>query len=311
MVDREAVTLVERTARLCRHSVLVAPAVLYEAAQTSAGPLRSALLEVMCRPTWKRLMPDAYSQAEELKSEVQRLRPEWLRRPPERVQYKRLRHDWRRVRGGAWDRARNSPEQVRLLQLGTLQMARKQAYELRSDALAWTPKWRTAPLTKVLAALPSPRPGWNGEFVEAWRAAALHVWENDLRTPEHPCHDWLEGEIRLDLMLRDETSAVRFWLHDVDLLHMPRHWLVWAFEFLQRQHKVSDGTPGDAQLANYLIEADVVVSADRLFVTIADRCRTDAPIPVADAVLVPGGAGAVEKVLELLRNPPPARHNAP
>lgn len=62
---------------------------------------------------------------------------------------------------------------------------------------------------------------------------------------------------------------------------MPRFWLRWAFEHLRLFHKVTDGTPGDAQLATYLLEADVVVSADKNFLRITDAVRPYARFSMA------------------------------
>jgi hypothetical protein len=67
---------------------------------------------------------------------------------------------------------------------------------------------------------------------------------------------------------------------------MPRHWLWWAFEFLQRHHRVTDGTPADAQFGSYLVEADLMLTADKVLVNIAERCRKDAPFTIADSRLV-------------------------
>jgi len=116
----------------------------------------------------------------------------------------------------------------------------------------------------------------------------------------HPTFDWIDGELNIELMLAQSASLVKFWLHDVDAQRMPRHWLRWAFEFLQRLHRVTGGTPVDAQLGTYLLDADLLLSADKILVNIAGRCRQDAPFPIAASKIVPSAAGAVASVLELL-----------
>ncbi len=300
IVDADAVGPVQRAARTSRNSIVVAPAVLFEAAHTGDPALRDALLLAMARPAWKRLMPEAYSEAEEVKGEVRRLRPEWLRRQPDLTMFKRIRYDWIRSHGGLWDRIRDDAEMLQRHDKGMLQRARDQAQALRDEARSWSPKWRTATLTKTMGSPSRPQPGWNGQPVEAWRFDGMNVFTTAVTTPGHPMIDWLGSEVEIELMLSQSASLVKFWLHEVELRRMPRHWLRWAFEFLQRLHRVTAGTPADAQLGTYLVDADLMLSADKVLVGIADRCRRDAPFAVAESRLVAGAAGAVASVLEAL-----------
>lgn len=285
IVDAGALPAIQHAARRSRNVIVVAPAVLYEAAQTRNEAIRDRLLAAMASRVWKRLMPEAYSEAEELKAEVRRLRPEWVRPNPDLTLFKRVRHDWMRAQGGLWDRIRDDAELLQQTQAGMLKRAREQARELRDDAMAWADKWRTANLTKTMASFAAPLPGWNGQPVEPWRVDGLNVFKVSVQTPGHPAIDWLDGELDLELMLFQSASLTTFWLHDVEAVHMPRHWLRWAFEFMQRLHKVTDGTPGDTQLGTYLVDADVFLSADKVFVAIAEKCRADAPFCIAEARL--------------------------
>lgn len=43
------------------------------------------------------------------------------------------------------------------------------------------------------------------------------------------------------------------------------------------------------------------VSANKVMVRIAEKCREDAPLPVGASLLVPAGVGCLEAVLEQLR----------
>jgi hypothetical protein len=299
IVDAGALPDVQRAARRSRHTVVVAPAVLYEAAHCGNGALRDRLLSAMALPVWKRLMPEAYSMAEELRSEVKRVRPEWLRPHPDTTVFNKVRHDWTRSRGGVWERIKGEANLLRRHDAPMLQRAREQAHALRDDALEWSPKWRTATLTKTLGGFSAPRPGWNGEPVEPWRVDGLNVFIESMDTPGHPLIDWLGGELDLDLMLFQSAALTKFWLHEVETIYMRRHWLYWAFEFLQRQYKVSDGTPGDAQLGTYLLDVDMMLSADKVFVRIAEKCREDAPFAIAEPMLC-GHGDAVLQVLGVL-----------
>ena len=84
---------------------------------------------------------------------------------------------------------------------------------------------------------------------------------------------------------------------------MPWFWLRWAFQYYQSFYKVTGGTPGDAQLATYLSEADVVVSADKNFLRIADAVRPYAPVPIAKTKLVAADKKGVTETLEFLQTP--------
>lgn len=300
VVDADAVPALRKAVRKSRHRIVVPPAVLYEAAQTRDAALRDALLAAIADRTWKRLMPEAYSMAEEFKSEVRRLRIDWLHKRPSLQAFKRLRQDWVRSRLGAWDRVLDDPGVLQPHYSETRQTARNQAYLHRQHARSWPSKLGTAPLAEILGAPASSQPGWNGQPVEAWRLDAQNVFSQALKTPGHPTFDWIEGEVNVELMLSKSASYMKFWLHDVDLLQMRRHWLWWAFEFLQRQHRITDGTPVDAQLGSYLVEADLMLTADKLLANIAERCRGDAPFGMAESRFV-APAEAVHTVIDILK----------
>lgn len=138
-VDAGAIPALGNAARKSRHTVVIAPATLYEAAYTSETSVRNALLAAMTKPWWKRLMPEAYSEAEEFKTEARRLRSDWLRAHPDLALFKRVRYDWLRAKGGLWDRILDD---AKLLQKyeedsGDRRRARDQAYQMRDEAMSW------------------------------------------------------------------------------------------------------------------------------------------------------------------------------
>ena len=290
--------------RRSRHVVVMSPAVLYEAAKTGNVAVRDKLLSAMTLPAWKRMMPEAYCEAEEIRAEVRRIRPEWLKPKPDLAWFNHVRYDWTRAKGGNWDRVKNHPELLERVEDGVTARSREQAYLHREDSADWSPKWRTASLMKTVGEPATPIRGWNGTPVELWRLAALTVFSHSLQFQEHhPYLDWLGGDIELNMMLFQSESLAKFWLHEVETVRMPRHWLRWAFEFLQRQYAVSDGTPVDAQLGTYLVEVDLFLSADKTMVRIAEKCRADAPFRLAESLRVPGGDACVDAVLSHLRTP--------
>lgn len=302
LIDGDGVAELRNAVRRSKHSLVVAPALLFEATRTTDKRVRTSLITAMIDRTWKRLMPEAFSEAEEFKCEVRRLRPEWLRAHADLVRFKRFRFDWRRSQGGVWDRILADVDRLQRLEQasGMLKAARLQSREHRGDAMAWSPKWKTTPLRTIRAVLPDGLPGWDGTPVEPWRFDAWNVLLRELHTPNHPAIDWIEGDIDIPRLLSSHESHVKFWLHDVDLVRMPRYWLRWAFEFLQRQHRITDGSPVDCQIGTYLLDVDLMLSADKLFVSMAERCRSDAPFAMAESKKVPGGPPCVESVLAVI-----------
>jgi len=305
IVDHGALGAVQQAARRSRHKIIIAPAVVYEALRTGNPRLRDSMVAAMTLPLWKRLMPEAFSEAEEIKAEVERLQPAWLRRPKDQVMYRRLRHDWARSRGGFWDRVRHDTtrEFQRIDDSRMLQVARTSARKAREAALSMPAHWRDAALGAMLASPVDPTPGWDGSPVELWRVEAHSYFEQALTMPQHPYIDWLEGEVNLPMMMLQKQERTRFWFHDVDPMRMPRHWLRSAFEFQQQFHKITDGTPGDCQLGTYLVDVDVMLSADKNFVRFAERCRLEAPFFVGSSVVVPGDPSAIEALLTELAKP--------
>ena len=205
LVDEGSIGEIDLVVRRGRSAVVVAPAVLFEAAHTKDSALRNRILVAMTRPSWKRLMPEAYSEAEELRTELRRLRPEWLRPIPNLTLGKRLKHDWLRRRGGLWDRIIGEAELLQRHDAFILARARAQAHELRKDAKGLPVKWEIATLTKTMGSLPEPLDGWNGLPVEAWRFDAMNVFATAIRTSGHPAIDWIDGDI--DIQMMESQSA--------------------------------------------------------------------------------------------------------
>jgi len=290
--------------------ILVAPSTVYETLRMTDSDLRNKVISFMADKAWIRLMPEAFSECEELKNEIRRVRPDWLRGKPDLVMYKRLRFDWRRSNGGFWSRVLAMPEAelAALNALGdaeTLDQARRASVRSREHALTLSQKEGSVRLNKVRGRDPDELPGCGDDDIDFWRLTARSVFkklfeEYVLRGFRHGYLDWLEGEVDIASVLADPVSFNRFWLYDSELEALPRFWLRGAFDFLQVWHKVNDGTPCDSQLGTYLPEADIVVSADKNFVKFVTRCSDEGPIRVAKGYRIQGGSEGVEDLLALL-----------
>jgi hypothetical protein len=294
----------KRAARAGAKRIVVAPSTLYEALRINNPETRARRAKFITDLAWKRLMPEAYSESQELLMEIKRLRPQWLKSKQNRGIVQRFRHDWGRTKDGFWARARRSPDREAgyITQWGDehLEAARKHADAQRKIFRESTFE-PTVPLTDVVA-IPLDRPaGYEGDKIEAWRFTGWTSTDHALKTAGHPYLDWLSADVDFKALFRDEASWLRFWLYEIELSRMPRFWLRWAFEHLQLFHKVTAGTPGDVQLATYLLEADVVVSADKNFLRITDAVRPYAQFPLAKTKLVTAELRGVIETLEFVQ----------
>lgn len=256
-------------------------------------------------------MPEAFSEAEELKAEIRRLRPEWLLSRPRLAEFNRYRYDWLRKTGGFWSRARYDADReathVSCLDGGTLEKARDWAYCARQGTVGLNQRNADVPLNELLAKPAQAEPGWDGDSVEYWRWASLYPFRALLHdfvrgSTSHAYAQWLGYEVDWVAMYSDSASLNRFWLYDVRAAVLRRFWIRSAFEFLQQWHKVSNGTPCDSQLSTYLVESDFVVSADKNFIRFVERCRKEAPFPIARPYCLSSGKAGIADFLKHLES---------
>jgi hypothetical protein len=101
--------------------------------------------------------------------------------------------------------------------------------------------------------------------------------------------------------LLQSADWVEFWLHLVSDRALPRQWIRWGHNFAQRFRKVTPGSGGDNQLFTYLVEAYLVITADKAFLDILEECRPYAPCSLPFGSLVPAGLLGASAVLAILR----------
>lgn len=285
----------------CR--IQVAPGVVYEALRLQDIPVRNRLIALMTFRRFERLMPEAYSEALEIVEEIRRLRPQWLSANPNETFFNRARNDWSRRMGGFWVRCAENPDleaqRVRALEGELLEDATKQIRGARKQMAE--NGWKSnPPMDKTLASLPRATPGWSGEPVEAWRVESLVGITYALSRQGNPYREWICPFVEVDGGLLHTPDWVEFWLHRAEPQKLPRQWMRWGHSFAQRFRRVSKGSGGDNQLFSYLVETDLVISADKAFLEILEECRPFAPCSLPVGRLVPGGDAGVEAALELL-----------
>lgn len=303
IIDNEAQGALLRGARDGSYQVQIAPGVLYEALRLKNVTLRAALVRLMTNRRFQRLMPEAYSESIEILREIERARPDWLRKVPDLESFNRLKKDWTRTRGGFWARSERSSERsarhVSQVEGSMMDDARTEAHASRKEMIAakWT---HMPPMDTMLAGFPTPLLGWRGDLVEAWRIDSFLYMTRALAHKDHPYRDWISPFIELDSWILHSRDWVEFWLYLAHKNALPRQWLRWAHSFVQRFRKVSQGSPSDAQLFTYFIETDIVITADKALVDILEECRPYSPCKLPEGKLVPAGAFGINILLRLL-----------
>jgi hypothetical protein len=291
LVDLDGLETVYRAAKEADGQILACPAVLYEMLRFEDAPLRRRLVKAICRARWVRMMPEAFEESSEFRAEIARLRPSWLLSMPDFPEYNKLYNDWNGSRG-AWWRARTNPTQasetLRAVEGDELQLGRIQAFERRSD-IGKIAKFETVRLDKWTTTFPLKPPGWDGNPVETWRVETMGYYIDSLLTRKTDQSDapreWLKPWINIAAMQNDLSSFAKLFLYETDASHFPRSWLRWALRTLQATRKTSPGTPVDNQIGSYLVDADFLLTADKVFAAIVQRVAKEAVVQVAAPVL--------------------------
>jgi len=264
--------------------------------------LRKGIIELQTLPCWDRLMPEAYQECEELKGEIARCRPHWTLPKKDTARFRRLRYDWVRKNGGFWSRARTETDRTAIQcasrDFEVLATAIEQSREVRASVI----RGQTILGKSSLSDIPGSWTTSDGRKVEteSWRVYAATVWENVLSS-DSPFRQWLSCEIDINLLLNYYAQEYAdFWEKDVQASSAPRAWIRAAMFAQQSERKTTDGTPVDAAIAVHLPDVDVIVSADKNFVTMANRCSNEAPTRLGRALLIRGGAIGVRDLLDFI-----------
>lgn len=301
IVDADAVETVRKAASANSVAIVACPAVVYECLRVSDRELRRRLAKALSRTSWLRLMPEAYLEAEALRDEIVRLRPEWILKRPDLREWSRNKSDWQ---AGFWRRVREQPDSMAeiISSLGgkRLSLAREEAKAARQNA-------RNLGYTRASLRLDTARawyrmdvPGWDGEPFEAWRANGEQRWWSELVLRQSETSlDWLEPWLDLERMRKERESWISFWTREVSTEHMVREWIRWAMAEVQALHKVTNGTPVDNQITTYLVDCDIFVTSDRGFAQCIDLIRPHSPASLAQVSVSPAGSGAVDHLLEM------------
>lgn len=292
LVDSDSIEELNRAARDGCGQILACPAVLYEMLRFSDAALRRQLVKAICRSRWQRLMPETFYETAELKAEISRLHPEWLRELPDRRSYYRLYNDWNGSRG-VWWRARTDPAReaaaLGVVEEDHLDRGRADTLRLRSE-IGDLVTFDTVTLDKWTSTFPLNPPGWDGDPVQTWRAQSMAYFVDALLNPathqSKAALEWLAPWLDIPRIRQEIASFARMFLYDTEIEQLPRSWLRWALQVLQATRTTNAGTAVDNQIGAYLLDADYFVTGDKTFAAIVERVAQENVVKIARPVRV-------------------------
>lgn len=300
IVDAGAQEDLYKAQRATGHDIVILPAVLYETLRMPKTTIRDRLIRFQTRRVWARRMPEAFSEAMDIRSAIATHHPEWLIQSPDLRDWHRLKADWEH---GTWDRARRDPESfhqlLKQLDHDELKMARVQSQMFRDEARRYGERFEDVDVMKADALLLSPVHGWDGQPFQRWRAESMMHWNRTLLERKGGAHvEWLAPWLDLDAIRQQNGEWVRFWTRSVGPEDVPREWIRTAMRSIAATRKPSPGTPVDVQISTYLLEIDHFWTADRVFAECVERLQESFPgLRLARSWSVPAGTDGVTQVL--------------
>jgi hypothetical protein len=294
--------LLFRVSRKSKVTICIAPVIVNETLRLKNYSLRNRLVELQTRTAWHRLMPDAYLQCKDIVVEMLHHHSEWQRNPKDASRYQSLRYDWIRKTGGFWDRARNNPSESAASHVKNdgmwLAETQRQYEELRSNFV----REKRLPLKGKVSTIPASYKNSSGETVQLdfWRLFVLDYLPRELDRKRSPFHEWITCSVDLSRIYSEPESFLTFWRDEARTTALPREWMRAAFFVLQWDKKYSDGHPSDNALSTHAADVDVIVSADKAFVELINKCREEAPAKIAKAVLVAAGDEGAKQTIDLI-----------
>ncbi len=301
LIDADAVERFRKEAKRLEVVVAACPAVAFEFLRASLGPVaKKRRINALTLGAWRRLMPEAFKEAEEARRAISRLRPEWLNRSPDRNLWFKLKADWEQA---WWTRTRRNPEAeaalIAAMEGDELARAGKEAVELRERAK--DAKLAFDSTSFDVLAVPASQPyWWDGQPFEPWRVQFAAIVLNAVKKGDSAYADWLTPWLKPDFI--EEVDWYRLWIREVTKEEMPLAWLRWAFQWVQATRKTTPGTPVDNQIAMYLPECDVFVTSDKAFAECVEKVRRHSPVQLGRGLCVPANDAAVDAVIDAMKD---------
>jgi hypothetical protein len=297
--------------RNSRKEILVAPSVLFETARMKDIAVRNGILRLMTDARLKRLMPEAFSVCNELHKEMNRLHPEWTLAKCDMPIYMRNRHDWKRKKGGVWDRFRLTTNAAvdNLMQMegSSHHEVINEIESVRNQLKGQAVSINSLDIEKFTTRIISDdiHPDYFNKDYPDWRIKAFsHTTLSLLRNGRHPYKDWLKERLSPQVVSFQCAPWIAFFLEEMKLENVPRLWVAGAYEVLQPYQKITSGTACDTQLSHYLIDADIFITADKRLFELSMKIKASSKIQLPIPILIHAGGKGMDALLQLLTKTP-------
>jgi hypothetical protein len=279
--------------------IAIAPILVLETSGTGDHYLRRKILEIQTRKIWYRLMPEGFFLAQELVDSVSRFCPQFLLEKPNVQKRRSLIASWRDSNKSWWSQAQKHPDKLftklhSRADYKMLELARIQKADFRSQVAS--SKTNIVGNKSLIDIKMTMSAGSRERELDFWRWHSKDWWETSLTAlGNSPFRQWLSCDVKIGELL-NSPSWRKLWWHQAEIKDMPRHWLMSSFYLLQGDQKVTPGTPVDQTLSVHALDVDLIVTADKNFAKMMERCKFDAPFKCASCVQISAGASGLEEL---------------
>jgi len=255
ITDRDEAGLVEGWLHATSSSILPSQVTLLEASRISRDADRAARLRTIMRLCPGFPAPHAFLDARELRDELKRVRPNWLRARPETaaidLHLNDHRRQWRSMRA---DPSYRGPEFAHVEAVLSPGVGVVREFHRAGRALAQRDTGRHST-------------GDMAVFLEtAWRIESMAVWDGALFERDPLMRDYWDYLSPYLLPIEiTELDWQEFWLRDCNADCLPRARTLALAGYFQQRQPVSAGNALDTLHAVGLLYCDVFVTADRAF----------------------------------------------
>lgn len=137
-----------------------------------------------------------------------------------------------------------------------------------------------------------------------WRVDCLMAWHNALAlkaTASRDYADWLQPYVKTEAF--SDSTYADFWINDVSAKNVPYNRLTALVAYYQTKYKVTHGNSQDQIHANHLLDVDVFFTADKTFhkvlVDIVNNHYRERTVPI---LINRGASSALEEISAALIN---------
>ena len=316
LAESEHETAFVKLEKALKLKIILPPSMLLEVQKTKDKVKRLKIIKTMNKGYRKKSRTEVDLESKELANEIRRLRPECRNIIPYRQKrIRELRKSWTK---DIWN---NSIENTRFYRRGGVNsenmsvgiISEQEANKKKMQEAKWdVNKTRPSRIKGKFAeedTFASRYADASKEY-EPWRLGNLYYYKKylayDFLPKGHEMRtvaDWCEPWINIRKFLRNERRYCEFWLEEVEISHMQRHWLRWAIRAIQPLRKISDGNPYDEQHSAYLIGTDVFYTCDRRYYDCLTVIYDDHMVNMARPVLIKADMNkALQRVEDVSKN---------